>query len=59
MSSIEIREFSQSIKNFVAASPLPAEVKRLALAEILREQERAAAEQIRLEAIEREEEEEK
>ena len=59
MSSIEIGEFSQSIKNFVAASPLPAEVKRLALAEILREQERAAAEQIRLEAIEREEEEEK
>lgn len=59
MSSIEIREFSQSIKNFVTASPLPAEVKRLALAEILREQERAAAEQIRLEAIEREEEEEK
>lgn len=59
MISIEIREFSQSIKNFVAASPLPAEVKRLALAEILRDQERAATEQIRLEAIEREEEEEK
>ena len=59
MSSIEIREFSQSIKNFVAASPLPAEVKRLALTEILRDQERAAAEQIQLEAIAREKKEEK
>lgn len=39
MNSIEVREFSQAIRNFIKGTQLPAEVKRLALAEILRETE--------------------
>lgn len=35
MDNLEIREFSQSIINFTNQSPLPMEVKRLALADIL------------------------
>lgn len=35
MLNLEIREFSQSIINFVNASQLPMEVKRLALKDIL------------------------
>lgn len=35
MNSLQIREFSQSIINFVNASQLPIEVKRLALKDIL------------------------
>lgn len=42
MNSIEVREFSQAIRNFIKGSQLPAEVKRLALAEILRETEEDA-----------------
>lgn len=42
MSSIDVREFSQAIRNFIKGSKLPAEVKRLALAEILRETEEGA-----------------
>ena len=42
MNSIEVREFSQAIRNFIKGSQLPAEVKRLALAEILRETEEVA-----------------
>lgn len=42
MSSIDVREFSQAIRNFIKGSQLPAEVKRLALAEILRETEEDA-----------------
>lgn len=42
MNSIEVREFSQAIRNFIKGSQLPAEVKRLALEEILRETEEDA-----------------
>lgn len=42
MNSIEVREFSQAIRNFIKGSQLPAEVKRLALSEILRETEEDA-----------------
>lgn len=35
MNSLQIREFSQSIINFVNASQLPIEVKRLALKDIM------------------------
>lgn len=42
MSSIDVREFSQAIRNFIKGAQLPAEVKRLALAEILRETEEDA-----------------
>lgn len=42
MSSIDVREFSQAIRNFIKGSQLPAEVKRLALAEILQETEEDA-----------------
>lgn len=42
MNSIEVREFSQAIRNFIKGSQLPAEVKRLALAEIIRETEEDA-----------------
>lgn len=39
MQNLEIAEFKQAIKNFVANSELPVEVKRMALSEILREVE--------------------
>lgn len=42
MSNLEIREFSQAITNFVEASPLPEEVKRMALQENLARQEQKA-----------------
>ena len=42
MSNLEIKEFSQAIANFVEASPLPEEVKRLALQENLARQEQKA-----------------
>ena len=42
MSNLEIKEFSQAINNFVDASPLPEEVKRLALQEVLVRQEQKA-----------------
>lgn len=42
MSNLEIREFSQAIANFVEASPLPEEVKRMALQENLARQEQKA-----------------
>ena len=35
MNNLQIREFSQSIINFINASQLPIEVKRLALKDIL------------------------
>ena len=44
MSNLEIREFSQAITNFVEASPLPEEVKRMALQENLARQEQKARE---------------
>ena len=42
MSYLEIKEFSQAIANFVEASPLPEEVKRMALQENLARQEQKA-----------------
>ncbi len=42
MRNLEIREFSQAITNFVEASPLPEEVKRMALQEVLTRQEQKA-----------------
>ena len=42
MSNLEIKEFSHAIANFVEASPLPEEVKRMALQENLARQERKA-----------------
>lgn len=42
MRNLEIREFSQAIANFVEASPLPEEVKRMALQENLARQEQKA-----------------
>lgn len=42
MSNLEIKEFSQAIANFVEASPLPKEVKRMALQENLARQEQKA-----------------
>ncbi len=39
MSNLEIKEFSQAITNFVEASPLPEEVKRMTLQEVLMRQE--------------------
>ena len=44
MCNLEIREFSQAIANFVEASPLPEEVKRMALQENLARQEQKAKE---------------
>ena len=44
MSNLEIKEFSQAIANFVEASPLPEEVKRMALQENLARQEQKARE---------------
>lgn len=44
MSNLEIKEFSQAINNFVDASTLPEEVKRLALQEVLVRQEQKARE---------------
>lgn len=42
MINLEIKEFSQAIANFVEASPLPEEVKRMALQENLARQEQKA-----------------
>ena len=53
MSNLEIREFSQAIINFVNGSQLPIEVKRLALADILRQVDSAASEIIRSEIADR------
>ena len=39
MNSLEIKEFKQAIVNYVQGNPLPDEVKRMVLAEIMREQE--------------------
>ena len=39
MNSLEIREFSQSIINHVNSSPLPIEIKRLALLDIVHQVE--------------------
>lgn len=53
MSNLEIKEFSQSIANFVEASPLPEEVKRLVLQEILEKQGQKAREALLTEIADR------
>lgn len=42
MNNLEIREFSQAIINFVNGSPLPVEVKRLVMADIMHQLDSAA-----------------
>ena len=55
MSNLEIREFSQAITNFVEASPLPEEVKRMALQENLARQEQKARDALLAEIADRDE----
>lgn len=57
MNSLNIREFQQAIINFTNSSSLPAEVKRLAVKEVLRQLEMSATEEIRAELLAREEKE--
>ncbi len=53
MGNLEIREFSQAIINFVNGSPLPVEVKRLALSDIMHQLDSAANTAIHGEIVER------
>lgn len=53
MSNLEIKEFSQAITNFVDASPLPEEVKRMALQENLARQEQKARDALLAEIADR------
>lgn len=53
MINIEIREFSQSITNFINRSPLPIEIKRLCINEISTQLMQAADTQIEAEILER------
>ena len=53
MSNLEIREFSQTIINFVNKSPLPVEVKRLVMTDILNQIDSAANTAIHGEIAER------
>lgn len=46
MNSLEVRVFSQSIRNYVEQSPLPAEVKRYVLADIFNELNKQADDEI-------------
>lgn len=55
MVNLEIREFSQSIVNFVNQSSLPVEIKRLCITEIATQIQSAADEQIRAEILKRDE----
>lgn len=51
--NLDVREFSQSIINFVNQSPLPIEVKRLCMSDIATQLQHAANEQIKAELLER------
>ena len=53
MENLKIREFSQAIINFVNDSPLPIEVKRLTLVEILHQIDSAANSILQREIAER------
>lgn len=53
MSNLEVREFSQSIINFVNQSLLPIEVKRLCINDIAAQLQTAADAQLHNELIER------
>ena len=57
MNSFEIRIFSESIRNFVNGSPLPAEVKKIVLKDILSEVNMSADVEIRKESESRKREE--
>lgn len=59
MGNLEIREFSQAIINFVNQSPLPIEVKRLALSDILSQIEPLADNAVKAELATRTAEEDK
>lgn len=53
MTSLKVREFKQSITNFVDRNELPDEVKRMVLSEILKEQEEKTVLTLRREIEER------
>ena len=53
MTSLEIREFKQTISNFIGETDLPDEVKRMVLSEILREQGERTVQTLRRELEER------
>lgn len=53
MENLKIREFSQAIINFVNDSPLPIEVKRLTLVEIVHQIDSAANSILQREIAER------
>ena len=53
MINLEIREFSNSIINFVNQSPLPPEIKRLCIRDIATQLQATADEQIQTEIMER------
>lgn len=57
MTSLKVREFKQSITNFVNGNELPDEVKRMVLSEILKEQEEKTVLTLRREIEERDSEE--
>lgn len=57
--NLKIREFKQSIRNFVNESELPDEVKRMVINEILTDQTQKALESIRAEIEDRDREEKK
>ena len=53
MKNLEIKEFTQALLNFVETSPLPEEVKRLALQEVQYKQEQKARDAFLAEIAER------
>jgi hypothetical protein len=53
MTSLQIREFSETIKAYVKENPLPLEVKRMVLEEITREVSVQTVEQLKAELNER------
>lgn len=54
MTSLEIREFSETIKAYIKGNSLPLEVKRMVLEEITREVSVQTVEQLKAELEERE-----
>lgn len=53
MNNISIREFEIAITNYVNSSPLPLEVKRLAVSDILHQLEEATTAELQKEIVER------
>lgn len=58
MNSLQIREFSQSIINFINENPLPLEIKRLAVKDIYQQISEASEKQIYQELEEKKKEKE-